>query len=240
MMAASAALKLLYPNLFHVTCIAHLLHNCAEKVRSHFQDVDNLIARVKASTVKNKTRRQMFSDIGSPPEPIVTRWGSWLQAAEYYATNLVRVCEIVNGFDGDGIIVRCAKEAVNKVTLAQSLAQIQRDYMCIPKLISKLESSKCTMIAAYNDINNIDFKQDCVHIGEYINKRMTKNSDVCAIVKMERPDITPAVYAQIQCCQPTSAAVERSFSMLGKLLSKDRRFLPTNVENYLSLHYNKL
>ena len=40
MTASSAALKLLYPNLFHVTCIAHLLHNCAEKVRSHFQDVD--------------------------------------------------------------------------------------------------------------------------------------------------------------------------------------------------------
>ena len=83
MMASSAALKLLYPNLFHVTCTAHLLHNCAEKVRSHFKDVDNLIACVKASTVKNKTRRQMFINIGSPPELIVTRWGSWLHAAEY-------------------------------------------------------------------------------------------------------------------------------------------------------------
>ena len=41
MMASSAALKLLYPNLFHVTCTAHPLHNCAEKVRSHFKDVDN-------------------------------------------------------------------------------------------------------------------------------------------------------------------------------------------------------
>ena len=82
MTASSAALKLLYPNLFHVTCIARLLHNCAEKVRSHFQDVDNLIAHVKASCVKSKTRRQMFSDIGSPPEPIVIRWGSWLHAAE--------------------------------------------------------------------------------------------------------------------------------------------------------------
>ena len=76
MTASSLALKLLYPNLFHVTCIAYLLHNCAEKVRSHFQDVDNLIARVKASAVKSKTRKEMFNGIGSPPEPIVTRWGS--------------------------------------------------------------------------------------------------------------------------------------------------------------------
>ena len=76
------------------------------------------------------------------------------------------------------------------------------------------------MIAAYNDISNIDFKQDCVHIRKYISKRMAKNFDMRAIVKMERPDVAPAVYAQIQCCQPTSAAVEQSFSMLGKLLSK--------------------
>ena len=124
MTASSAALKLLYPNLFHVTCITHLLYNCAEKVRSHFQDVDNLIARVKAPTVKNKTRRQMLSDIGSHPEPIVTHWGSWLHAAEYYATNLVKVHEIFNSFNGNGIIVRCAKEAVNEITLAQILAQI--------------------------------------------------------------------------------------------------------------------
>ena len=93
--------------------------------------------------------------------------------------------------------------------------------MCIPELISKLKSPKCTMIAAYNDTNNIDFKQDCVHIHKYINKHMAKNFGTSAIVKMERPDVAPAAYAQIQCCQPTSAAVERSFSMLGKLLSKD-------------------
>ena len=37
MMASSAALKLLYPNLFHVTCTAHLLHNCAEKVPQSLQ-----------------------------------------------------------------------------------------------------------------------------------------------------------------------------------------------------------
>ena len=31
MIAAGRALKLLYNNLFHVTSVAHLLHNCAEK-----------------------------------------------------------------------------------------------------------------------------------------------------------------------------------------------------------------
>ena len=32
MTACTTALKLLYPRLFHITCMAHLLHNCAENV----------------------------------------------------------------------------------------------------------------------------------------------------------------------------------------------------------------
>ena len=40
MIAADITLKSLYPKLFHVTCVAHLLHDCAMKIRSHFEDVD--------------------------------------------------------------------------------------------------------------------------------------------------------------------------------------------------------
>ena len=52
--AAGAILKFLYPKLFHVTCIAHLLHSCTMKVKSHFENVDQLITKVKSATVKTK------------------------------------------------------------------------------------------------------------------------------------------------------------------------------------------
>ena len=52
--AADTTLKSLHPKLFHVTCVAHLLHNCALKIKSHFEDVDQLIAIVKAVTIKIK------------------------------------------------------------------------------------------------------------------------------------------------------------------------------------------
>ena len=83
MIAADVTLKSLYPKLFHVTCVAHLLHNCAMKIKSHFEDVDQLIAKVKAVTIKNKTRRAKFSAIGNPSQPVPTRWESWLNAAKY-------------------------------------------------------------------------------------------------------------------------------------------------------------
>ena len=60
-----------------LTCLAYLLHNCAEEVRSKFEDVDDLIAKVKAATVKNPNRLHKFNEIGSPPQPVLTCWGTW-------------------------------------------------------------------------------------------------------------------------------------------------------------------
>ena len=65
MIAAGITLKSLYPKLFHVTCGAHLLRSCAMKIKSHFEDVDQLIAKVKAVTIKNKTRQAKFSAIAN-------------------------------------------------------------------------------------------------------------------------------------------------------------------------------
>ena len=103
MIAAGITLKSLCPKLFHVTCVAHLLHNCAMKIKSHFENVDQLIA--KAVTTENKTKQTKFSAIGYPPLPLPTRWGSWLNAASYYAKNLPEVKAIVESFVGSGILV---------------------------------------------------------------------------------------------------------------------------------------
>ena len=39
-------------------------------------------------------------------------------------------------------------------------------------------------------------------------------------------------------CQPITASAERSFSMLDKLLAKNRNLLPQNVKHYMSVHYS--
>ena len=58
------------------------------------------------------------------------------------------------------------------------------------------------------------------------------------ITEMSRQEVAPAVYYLLQRCQPTTAAVERSFSMLNKLLAKDENFLPKNVKRKMCVHYN--
>ena len=57
---AGKTLKQLYPSLMHVTCVAHLLHNCAMRVRAHLKNIDETIATIKAATIKTKIARKIF------------------------------------------------------------------------------------------------------------------------------------------------------------------------------------
>ena len=56
----------------------------------------------------------------------------------------------------------------------------------------------------------------------YLDQRFELNSDLKAIVEMTRPNISPELCRKLLNCQATSCTVKRSFSMLRKLLAKDR------------------
>ena len=71
MIAAGREVEQMYPRLFHIIYVAHSFHNAAERIRANYQDVDKLIAAVKASVMKNKDRRAKFSTINSPPQPLL-------------------------------------------------------------------------------------------------------------------------------------------------------------------------
>ena len=172
MIAAGITLKSLYPKQFHVTCKAHLLHNCAMKIKSHFEDVDQLIAKVKAVTIKNKARQAKFSDSGYPPQPVPTRWESWFNAALYYVKILPEVKAIVESFVSSGILVTQANVSLQKSGLAGQLLKIKDHYECLVKVIEKMESAKYTIKEAVQTIQELDFGEDACNINQYVKKRM--------------------------------------------------------------------
>ena len=229
MTAAFSGLKMFYPNLVHVTCLAHLLHNCCMRIRGYFQDVDQLISSIKAATIKNKERRALFKEmnIDFPPEPVLTRWGSWLNAALYYSENLVKVKAIFDKIEGNGILVKNAKKALESPTLVKSICSISSNYKCLSDKVSQLESSTLGIKEAFKKVTELEFGDDLVGINDYIQKRLDKNG-IREIVEMSDPNISPDTYAKLQDCQATSCCVERSFSMLSKLLEKDRNFKREN------------
>ena len=143
MTAAGVLLKKLYPRLFLVTYMAYLLHNCAMKMRANYPAVNELVARVKAVTIKNRSRRAFFTSIGQPPQPVITRWGSWLTTAFYYSRNLPEVRNILQGFHDGGVLVRRAQEAVKSPNLATQLVEIKEQYSALVDAIQKMEDSRC-------------------------------------------------------------------------------------------------
>jgi hypothetical protein len=44
---AAKGLKILYPKMVHLTCLAHALHRVAEEIRHSYTEVDKLISNVK-------------------------------------------------------------------------------------------------------------------------------------------------------------------------------------------------
>ena len=60
MVAAGAILKFLYPKLFQMTCVSYLLYNCAMKIKYLIKDVDQLIAKLKLTTIRIKIKHANF------------------------------------------------------------------------------------------------------------------------------------------------------------------------------------
>ena len=211
MSLAGKTLKELYPSLMHVTCVAHLLHNCAMRVRAHFKNIDEIIATIKAATIKNKHRKKDFHDAGlpSPPDPVITRWATWLRAALYYSENLPAVRTIVNNWTSAGLLVSRAKDAINVEDVVPDLAKINQ-YRTLAANIELLQGSAWTITVAYGLLKNMQFDDDPCAIKNYIKKPLSI-SDLETITNCTNLTIDPTSYALLQKAQPTSAAVERSF-----------------------------
>ena len=141
MFSTGKTLKELYPSLMHVTSVAHLQHNCAMRVRAHFKNIDEVVATIKAATIKNKDCKKDFhdADLPSPPDPVITRWATWLRAALCYSENLPAVCTTVNNRTSAGLLVSRAKNAINVEGLVSDLVKINR-YQTLAANVEFLDS----------------------------------------------------------------------------------------------------
>ena len=144
--------------------------------------------------------------------------------------NLPEVKAIVESFVGSGILLTQAKVSLQKSGLAGQLLKIKDQYKCLVKLIEKMKIAKYAIKEVVQAIQELYFGEDTCIINQYI--------DISEIINVERQDISPAVYHMLQNSQSTSASVEKSFTMLKKLLAKDRNFKVENVRHYMNLHFN--
>ncbi|KAG0430016.1 hypothetical protein DMUE_5706 [Dictyocoela muelleri] len=237
MKKAVKILKTMYPNLFGVKCLAHLIHNCCMKIKSEYQKVDRLISAMKNLTLRNNTNRQIFTIIGGIPQVICTRWSSWLRAALFYSEKLVEIRKLFETVEGDLLLVTRARESVFNDGLIDELTTIAMNYEVLIDLNDELERSKLNLKSAFDKIINISLKSDPINLKEYINNRLVEN-DIKAIVNYKNKNVSPFEYAQLFMLIPTTVIVERSFSSLQKMLRSDRGFCDDNLFSYFSVIFN--
>ena len=148
-------------------------YNYAMHVHAHFKNIDEIIATIKAATIKNKDRKTDLHDAGlpSPPDPVITRWATWLRAALYHSENLPAVCTIVNNWTSAGLLVSRAKNAINVEDLVLDLVKINQ-YRTLAANVEFLEGNACTITEAYGLLKNMQFDDDLCAIKNYIYPTM--------------------------------------------------------------------
>lgn len=250
MLKGVGGLGVLFPKMRHLTCLAHGLHRLAEFIRTSYPEVDNLISEVKKVFIKSPYRcsafKQFAPDICIPPQPVITRWGTWISAAIYYAKHFDLIKEVLSTFDSKAAVsIRKALDLLNRENIKMDLACIQSNFSSLPNRIESLESQGRLLsdsIAVINDLQNSLNKvsttgnsilQGCT---EKLRKILSKNpgfkdiSQISSVLngtdQVDPKDIqgqlSPAEIANFKYAPVTSCDVERSFSRLKNLLS-DRR-----------------
>ena len=84
----------------------------------------------------------------SSPDPVITRWATWLRAALHYSEKLPAVRIIVNNWTSAGLLVNRAKDAIDVKDLVPDLVKINQ-YRTLAANVKFLEESACTITEAY-------------------------------------------------------------------------------------------
>jgi len=67
----------------------------------------------------------MYPNLSPPPKPIITRWGTWLNAVKYCCENFEKIKDVVSTFDStistSAVSIQKAKNLLNKDDIKTNL-----------------------------------------------------------------------------------------------------------------------
>lgn len=238
--------------MIHTTCLAHALNMIAEKVRSQYKDVDSFIANVKKIFLKSPNRikvlKDMYPDLPLPPEPVITRWGTWLKAASYYAKYFDKISNVLSRLNSnDALSIRKAKTVIESGNILPELHYIDENFSVIHLALTKLQKLNLTMNesleivdevrcvlswtnkeAVLEKMENIFDRNPGYDVVREINEKIVKG--------IETGDKILYKFAPL-----TSVDVERSFSVYKWIFSNKRnRLTPENIEKIMIIYFNSL
>ncbi|XP_060837117.1 uncharacterized protein LOC132919483 [Rhopalosiphum padi] len=255
MVKTGQSLKVFYPNLIHVTCAAHMLNRVAEKVREMYPDVNSLINNIKKVFLKApyhvQVYKELLPDIPLPPEPVLTRWGTWLEAAVFncdHFQGLKKVIEELSKQKSPSQSILKCKSVLELKTVENELIFIKTHFLMLITAIKNLEKSNVTLVDSINLIEStiVKLQQIPGENGEKIkikieqlqqkNQGLTILKNVAKMLKGNNEiqfvdNFSPTMVTDLQYAPVTSVDVERSFSTYKNILTDRRtKMTPEHME----------
>lgn len=260
MIKAGKTLNVFFPNMIHVTCLAHMLQRIAEKVRELFPNVNTLVNNLKKVFLKAPHRVEVYKDVlpnvALPPEPILTRWGTWIEAATFCADNFeqLKIIIIEKLKEKNVVSIKKCENMLKLESVKTDLTYIKTNFFILVKNIKKLESSNLSLFDATKIVDETILNMEMVSgnngriIKEKVSDLIHKNggfqilkqiSDVLSGKKESflPPNFTPMMSTCMKYAPITSVDVERSFSTYKMILTEKRtNMTPQNMEMYIVIN----
>lgn len=247
MIKSARTIKIFYPKLIHLTCLAHGINRVAETIRSSYPEIDKLIANIKKNFVKSPSRINFFkektSGLALPPQPIITRWGTWFEASFYYAKNFEAIKEIIDQLDPqEACSVEICQKILENPDIKNQLVYIFANFTLIPETLLKLQNQSNKLTESVNLIENLfnflktangQIATIAFNKLEQVSNKNTGYSDIVAIknilngenssenyltIDYTTEELSNFLYAPI-----TSCDIERSFSKYKTILHEKRQ-----------------
>lgn len=239
MLKAGQNLKTLFPNMKHISCLAHALNLVAEKIRVNHGLTNQFIGFMKQIFSKCVRRKIAFLSITKlkqlPPKVCTTRWCTWLNAAFYFNSNYDMVKVFIEQLDEDeSEACKQVKKLMNSTVLKQQLLDISM-YEFLAIGITKIQDPNLTSETQVTLVEDIRIKLT----GEYLEKldeSLRKNKDYKGFNSLSQSQtvLNNQRYAPL-----TSVDVERSFSKSKSILKPNREsFTFEHLSKYTIVNYN--
>jgi len=194
-----------------------------------------------------------------PPKPIITRWGTWLDATDYYCKHIQSIRNVFMKLDDDSASILKVKNILDDQQLDANLVCITANFGIISKSITQLEKRELKLVDSINtvnkiidDMNIIDTQSKSIKsVVEKLKKVIEKNKgfNTLRIISNilngteenidELGDLNASEMVYFKYAPITSVDIERSFSQYKNLLTDKRRsLLFENIKEMLIIQCN--
>ncbi|KAJ4435862.1 hypothetical protein ANN_18482 [Periplaneta americana] len=133
----------------------------------------------------------MYPEIPLPPKPILTRWGTWLEAVEYYAEHIDSINNVLLALDSeDAVSIDTAKTVTCDISVKNDLAHIQHTFSCIIKTLKSLQNRHLSLSESFEIINSTveQLNRGRVHINPFPGHYTSVKFSLLYTMQIKRDD----------------------------------------------------